>query len=88
MPIYLSGSWGRFQGIKRALDNQYLMDKDAYPTTLPQALKLLEKYKAEVSATEQNADSASEFGVAFAHADAWQSSITCYSCGERGKWLP
>ena len=45
---------GRFQGLKRALDNQYLMDKYAYPTTMPHALKLLEKYKAEVSATEQN----------------------------------
>ena len=43
---------GRFQGLKRALDNQYLMDKDAYPTTIPQALKLLEKYKAEFGATE------------------------------------
>ena len=51
---------GRFQGLKRALDNQYLMDKDAYSKTMPQALKLLDKYKAEVSATEQNADSAGE----------------------------
>ena len=33
---------GRYQGLKQALDNQYLMDKDAYPETLPQALKLLE----------------------------------------------
>ena len=45
---------GRFQGLKRALDNQYLMDKDSYPTTMPQALKIIEKYKAEVVATEQN----------------------------------
>ena len=37
----------RFQGLKRALDNQYLMDKDAYPITMPQVLKLLEKFKAE-----------------------------------------
>ena len=33
---------GRYQGLKRALDNQYLMDKDAYPCTMSQALKLLE----------------------------------------------
>jgi predicted transcriptional regulator len=33
---------GRYQGLKQALDNQYLMDKDAYPCTLPQALTLLE----------------------------------------------
>ena len=36
---------GRFQGLKRALDNQYLMDKDAYPTTMPQAFKIIEKYR-------------------------------------------
>ena len=30
---------GRYQSLKGALDNQYLMDKDAYPETLPQALK-------------------------------------------------
>ena len=33
---------GRYQGLKRALDNQYLMDKDAYPCSLPQAMKMLE----------------------------------------------
>ena len=32
---------GRYQSLKRALDNQHLMDRDAYPTTMPQALKLL-----------------------------------------------
>ena len=42
------------------------MYKDAYPTTMPQALKLLEKYKAEVGATEQNAYYAGESVVAFA----------------------
>ena len=76
---------GRFQGLKRALDNQYLMDKDAYPTTMPQGFKFLEKYKAEFGATEQNADSSGESGVAFSQVDAWQSNTTCYSCGERGR---
>ena len=75
---------GRFQGLKRALDNQYLMDKDAYPTTMLQTLTILEKYKAEVGATEQNSDSAGEFGVPFAQGDAWQLNTTCYRCGERG----
>ena len=51
---------------------------------MPQALKLIEKYTAEVGATEKNSDSAREYGVAFAQADAWQSNTTCYSCGERG----
>ena len=67
---------GRFQGLKRALYNQYPMYKDEYPTNMPQTLKLLEEYKAEVGATEQNADSAGESGVAFAQADAWQSNTT------------
>ena len=39
---------GIFQGLKRALDNQFLMDKDVYPTTMNQALKILEKFKDEV----------------------------------------
>ena len=84
VPIFLVADGGRFQGLKRALDNQYLMDKDAYPTTMPQALKLLDNYKAGVGATEQNADSDGESGVAFAQADAWQLNTTCYSCGECG----
>ena len=75
---------GKFQGLKRALDNQYLMDKDAYPTTMPQELKILEKYKSEVGATEHNAESAGESGVDFSQADAWKSNTTCYTCGERG----
>ena len=60
---------GRFQGLKRALDNQYLMDKYAYPMNMPQSLKHLDKYKAEVGATEQNADSYGESGVSFDQAD-------------------
>ena len=51
---------------------------------MPQDLKLLEKYKAEVGATDQNADSDGESGVAFSQADAWQSNTTCYSCGDNG----
>ena len=78
---------GRFQGLKRALDNQYLMDKDAYPTTMPQALKILEKYKDEDGATEQNADSSGESGVVFAQADSRQLNTTCYGCGDRGHGL-
>ena len=75
---------GRFQGLTRSLNNQYIMDKDSYPTTMNKALRIIEKYKAEVGTTNQNADSSGESGVAFAQADAWQSNTTCYSCGERG----
>ena len=45
------------------------MDKDAYPTTMPQSLKHLDKYKAEVGATEKNVDSYGESGVSFDQAD-------------------
>ena len=76
---------GRFQGLTRALDKQYLMDKDAYLTTMPQVFKLLEKYKAEVGATEQNTDSAGESGVSFAQDDDWQLNTTCYICGEHDR---
>ena len=41
---------GRYQGLKRALYNQYLMDRDAYPTTMPQVLKLLETFKPDSTA--------------------------------------
>ena len=40
---------GKHQGLKYDLDNQYLMDKDVYPCTMPQALKLLEQFKPEAN---------------------------------------
>ena len=57
---------GRYQGLKRALDNQYLMDKDVYPETLPQALKLLEQFKPEAIADAATGKPAGDSGVAFA----------------------
>ena len=56
----------RYQGIKQALDNQYLMDKDAYPEKLPQALKLLEQFKSESFADAATGEPAGDSGVAFA----------------------
>ena len=47
----LVSDYGLFQGLKRALDNQLLRYNDAYPTTMPQFLKLLEKFKSEVGTT-------------------------------------
>ena len=67
---------GRFQGLKRALDNQLLLDKDAYPTTMHQALKLLEKFKSEfVTTPKGRAYSGDEYGVAFAQAQSWAQSM-------------
>eukprot|EP00957_Ditylum_brightwellii_P180717 13767711-Ditylum_brightwellii.AAC.1 len=38
---------GRYQGLKQALDNHFLMDKGAYPCSLSEAMKLLEQFKPE-----------------------------------------
>ena len=60
---------GCFQGLKRSLDYQFLMDKDVYPTTMPQALKIIESFKAEVVTTPKGrADSGDESGASFAQA--------------------
>ena len=76
---------GHFQGLKRALNNHFLLDKDAYPTTMPQALKLLEKFKAEVGITPKGrAESGDESGVAFAQAQNWAQSVVCYNCDVMG----
>eukprot|EP00957_Ditylum_brightwellii_P124317 9475753-Ditylum_brightwellii.AAC.1 len=36
--------------LKQVLNNQFLMDNDAYPCSLPQAMKLLEQFKPEALA--------------------------------------
>ena len=56
----------RFQGLKCALDNQYLMDKDAYPTSMTQDLKLLEKFKANNGTATIATDYDDDSVVAFA----------------------
>ena len=68
---------GRYQGLKRALDNQYLMDKDAYPCNLPQALKLLEQFKPEVIADAATGEPADDSGVAFAQTEG--QIPTCFT---------
>ena len=81
MSILVAGG-GRYQGLKRALDNQYLMDKDAYPETLPQALKLLEQFKPELFADAAPGESAGDSGVAFAQTKG--QVITCFNCCGKG----
>eukprot|EP00957_Ditylum_brightwellii_P134487 10252767-Ditylum_brightwellii.AAC.1 len=41
---------GQNQGLKQALNNQFLIDKNAYPCSLPQAMKLLGQFKPEALA--------------------------------------
>ena len=66
---------GRCQGLKRSLDNQYLMDKDAYPCTMPQALKLLEQFKPEAVVDEATDKPAGDSGVAFAQTKGQVSTV-------------
>ena len=73
---------GRYQGLKQALDNQYLMDKDAYPVNLPQALKLLEQFKSELFADAATGEPAGDFGVAFTQTNSY--GPTCFKCGVKG----
>ena len=76
---------GIFQGLKRAPDNQLLLDKDAYLTTMPQSLNIIDKFKAEVGTTPKGcADSGDESGVAFAHAQIWENRMLCHHCGVKG----
>ena len=52
---------------------------------MPQALKLLEKFKAEVGATPGGrTDSVDDSGVAFAQAQSWAQSLVCHHCGIKG----
>ena len=52
------------------------MDKDAYPETLPQALKMLEKFKPESFADAVTGEPAGDSGVAFAQTKSY--SPTCF----------
>ena len=72
VPIYFGLRLWLFPGNKTALDNQFLLNKDVYPTNMPLALKFLEKFKTEAGTTPKGrADSGDESGVAFAQAQSW-----------------
>ena len=72
---------GCFQRIKIVLDNQFLLDKDAYSTTMPQNLKIIKTFKAEVSTTpKRRAEYGDKSGVAFAQAQSWAQNMVCYQC--------
>ena len=61
------------------------MDKDAYPTNMPQALKLLEKFKAETGTLASGPTNAeNQSGVAFVQTEIWVANVTCHHCGVKG----
>ena len=52
---------------------------------MPQFLKILEKFKAEVGTTPKGrADSAGESGVDFSQAQIWAQIMVCHHCGVKG----
>ena len=70
--LILVADGGRYQGLKRALDNQYLMYKDAYPCTRPQAFKFLEQFKPESTNEVIPAESGGGPGVVFTQTGGYQ----------------
>ena len=58
------------------------MDKDAYPDTLPQALKLLEQFKSESFADAATGEPAGDSGVTFAQTEGYLP--TCFKYGTKG----
>eukprot|EP00957_Ditylum_brightwellii_P199076 15175267-Ditylum_brightwellii.AAC.1 len=69
---------GRYQGLKQALDNQFLKDKDAYSCTLPHAIKLLEQFKPEALADTTTGKPGGDTSVAFAQTEGY--TPTCFNC--------
>ena len=58
------------------------MDKDVYPTNMPQDLKLLEKFKADTGAVANGrTDAENESGVAFTQTENWVANVTFHHCG-------
>ena len=58
------------------------MDKDAYPETLLQTLKLLEQFKSELFADAATGEPAGDSGVAFTQTK--HHLPTCFKCGTKG----
>eukprot|EP00957_Ditylum_brightwellii_P032743 2481879-Ditylum_brightwellii.AAC.1 len=70
------------KGLKRALDNQFLMDKGAYPCSLLQAMKLLEQFKPEVLAEAMTGKPGGDSSVAFAQTEGY--APTSFNCCAKG----
>ena len=58
------------------------MDNDAYPRTLPHAMKLLEKFKPEAFAEAATGEPGGDSGVAFAQTESYVP--TCFNCCVKG----
>eukprot|EP00957_Ditylum_brightwellii_P137732 10499976-Ditylum_brightwellii.AAC.1 len=58
------------------------MDKDAYPCTLPQAIKLLEQFKPEALADATTGEPGGDTSIAFAQIEEY--APTCFNCCAKG----
>eukprot|EP00957_Ditylum_brightwellii_P080950 6157805-Ditylum_brightwellii.AAC.1 len=58
------------------------MDKDAYPCTLPQAIKLFEQFKPEALADATMSKPGGDTGVAFTQTEGYTQ--TCFNCRAKG----
>ncbi|KAL7528036.1 hypothetical protein ACHAXR_005719 [Thalassiosira sp. AJA248-18] len=68
------------------LDNQHLTGKDAYPTTLPDALKFLQQYKDLGGRKPSAGKPEPSAGVAFVGVgdNRNDADVDCFGCGEKG----
>ena len=81
----------RHRGWKNRLDDQYLLDKVAYPKTMPTALKLLQQLKGEAGQNNKQAvkEMEQETGLAFAQtkmAAAPDKDTQCFGCKQKGHY--
>ena len=74
----------RFKGLKEALDNQFLLDKSAYPRELSEALKLLKNFKVSGGSNANNRAQQPETAVPSAGLAFVQASDQCFACGGKG----
>jgi hypothetical protein len=72
---------GHYKAVKIELDNLYLFNKGAYPTTLDEAYRYLQNFK-QITPRQPRAHDRVEDGLAFA--ERGQRTIRCYNCGEDG----
>eukprot|EP00957_Ditylum_brightwellii_P108733 8294713-Ditylum_brightwellii.AAC.1 len=58
------------------------MDKDAYPCTLPHAIKLLEQFKPDALANMTTGKPGGDTSIAFAQTEGY--TPTCFNCCAKG----
>ena len=85
-----------FKGLKTALNNQFLLKKDAYPLTLLEALKFLKNYCVPTNGRfgKLGSNSAVSTGLAFVQAAVAPvgepnkyAEVSCFGCGKKGHLL-